>query len=129
MPRCDPHDLKRFLVAQQYRGTYRQALAELTAGTKRTHWIWFVMPTLPWPGSSAVSAYYALGGRRAARAYLRHPVLGPRLLACVRAVLAVRGRTLLEIFGPLDEPKVRSCAALFASLGVDTVFFRLLYKP
>src|SRR5687768_1269906 len=110
MNHTDPYHLDRFLRVQEWRGTYRQALIELRAGKKVGHWIWFVMPRLIGPGYSTTSEYYAIGSRWEARAYLRHPTLGTRLVECVRAVLAARGRTLVQIFGPVDAAKVRQCA-------------------
>ncbi len=125
---ADPHNLARFVRAQNSCGTYWNALAELRAGRKVSHWIWYVMPRLT--GTSTMSQYYGLGTRWAARAYLKHPVLGPRLLRCVEAVLANRGRTLLEIFGDVDEAKVRECAELFSSVAnADAILFlQLLCK-
>lgn len=127
MKTTDPHRLDRYLRAQECPApgyalaSYRRALAELQAGRKRSHWIWYVFPRLT--GTSTMSQYYGLGDRWAARAYLRHPVLGPRLLRCVEVVLACK-RTLLEIFGPVDEAKVRQTAELFASVADrDAVLF------
>lgn len=129
--RTDRYNLERFTRAQNAGGAFFYALEELRAGLKRGHWIWFVMPRLIGPGYSSMSQYYAIRDRWEARAYLRHPVLGPRLLRCVEAVLAARGRTLLEIFGEVDEVKVRQCAELFASVALtDTshLFLKLLCK-
>ena len=132
----DRYNLNRFVWAQdrpvrtgfgQYHSEYEIALAELRAGKKRGHWIWFVIPRLT--GTSSMSQYYGLGNRWAARAYLKHPVLGPRLLRCVEAILAARG-TLLEVFGDVDAAKVRQTAELFASLNVASshLFLKLLCK-
>lgn len=124
-----PHNLRRFVRAQDRDSSYHQALAEIQAGRKVTHWIWFVFPRLIGPDYSEMSEYYAIKDQQEAEAYLRHPVLGPRLVECARAVLANQDRTLLEIFGPVDGPKVRQCAELFGSLpGADPVFKRLLAK-
>lgn len=129
----DRYNLRRFTLAQDARGTYRQAIAEVRAGKKTSHWIWFIMPRtlqrLAGVNYSPMSEYYALASRWEARAYLKHPVLGRRLMRCVEAILAVRHRTLLEIFGPVDALKVRECAALFASLNVDPIFITLQSKP
>ena len=105
------YDLSRFVEAQA--GPYEDALAELRAGRKRSHWMWFVFPQIEGLGTSPMAQRYALAGPDEARAYLGHPVLGPRLRECTRAVLAVRGRTLHEIFGSPDDLKFRSSMTLF----------------
>jgi uncharacterized protein (DUF1810 family) len=107
----DPHDLKRFVTAQS--GSYDAALTELRAGKKRSHWMWFVFPQLAGLGSSPTAAAYAIRSLAEARAYLQHPVLGPRLVACVQAVNAVQGRSAGDIFGYTDELKLRSSLTLF----------------
>lgn len=125
----DRYDLQRFVRAQNSDGMYERALCELIFGKKRTHWIWFVFPRLIGLDYSSTSTYYALPNRWAARAYMRHPILGPRLIECVRTVLKHRRRWLIDIFGLVDAAKVRQCAKLFASLaGADPVFKRLLDK-
>ncbi len=108
----DPYDLERFVKAQA--GAYDRALAELQAGRKRSHWMWFVFPQLAGLGSSTMAAAYAIRSLQEARAYLKHPVLGPRLLECVQAVNAVRERSAGDIFGYPDELKFRSSLTLFA---------------
>ncbi len=108
----DPHDLGRFLEAQAR--VYRQVHAELTAGRKESHWMWFIFPQLAGLGSSATARHYAIGSLAEARAYLAHPVLGARLRECTRLVLAVEGRTLAEIFADPDDLKFRSSMTLFA---------------
>lgn len=123
----DKHNLTRFVAAQNYKATYAQSLCELKAGKKRTHWIWFVLPRLIGPGYSTMSTYYALANRWEARAYLKHPVLGSRLIECVETILQTRG-SLASIFGP-DESKVRQCAWLFASVSNDPIWVNLLCKP
>jgi uncharacterized protein (DUF1810 family) len=105
-----PFDLQRFIDAQ--RGTYDHALAELRAGRKRGHWMWFVFPQMRGLGRSGTSRYYGLAGLDEARAYLDHAVLGPRLRACCEALLAAPG-TAVEILGPIDALKLRSSATLF----------------
>lgn len=109
----DPHDLARFVEAQ--RGSYEQALAELSAGHKRIHWMWFIFPQLASLGSSAMAQRYAISGLDEARAYLQHPVLGPRLQDCTAAVNAVAGRTAHQVFGSPDDMKFRSSMTLFAA--------------
>jgi uncharacterized protein (DUF1810 family) len=105
----DP-DLARFLDAQ--RGAYDDAVVELRRGRKTSHWIWFVFPQLSGLGRSAMSQRYAIGSLEEARAYLAHPVLGPRLRECARLLLAAAG-TADDILGPLDAMKVRSSMTLF----------------
>ena len=106
----DPFDLQRFVEAQQ--GVYPQALAELRAGRKESHWIWFVFPQIAGLGSSAINRRYAIGSLEEAVAYLEHPVLGPRLRECVDAVNALQGRSARLLFGP-DDVKFRSSLTLF----------------
>jgi len=106
-----PFDLSRFVEAQE--GAYADAIAELRAGAKRSHWMWFVFPQVEGLGTSPMAQRYALSGPDEARAYLAHPVLGARLRECTRAVLAVEGRTLHEIFGSPDDLKFRSSMTLF----------------
>ncbi len=122
----DPHDLARFLHAQE--DSYEQALRELTAGAKRSHWMWYVFPQLAGLGHSAMARRYAIKDEEEARAYLAHPVLGPRLLACTEAVLTHAGRrSASEIFGFPDDVKLRSSVTLFAHVSAsDSVFHRLL---
>ncbi len=123
----DPFDLIRFVRAQER--DYPRALSEITAGQKRTHWMWFVFPQLDGLGTSAVSKRYAIESAEEARAYLAHPVLGPRLLSCAEAALGVAGRSANEIFGSPDDLKLRSCATLFACVSPSgSVFHRLLDK-
>jgi uncharacterized protein (DUF1810 family) len=107
----DRHDLQRFVTAQK--GIYNVALSELRAGRKRSHWMWFVFPQLAGLGSSSTAETYAIRSLAEARAYLEHPVLGPRLIECVEAANAVRDRSALDVFGYPDELKFRSCVTLF----------------
>lgn len=104
-------DLRRFMCAQER--VYETALAELTAGRKRTHWMWFVFPQLRGLGLSPTSQVYGIESLGEARAYLAHPVLGPRLEACTCAVLAHAGLTAHAIFGSPDDMKLRSSMTLF----------------
>jgi uncharacterized protein (DUF1810 family) len=108
----DSYDLARFLEAQA--GCYSRALAELAAGRKTSHWMWFIFPQLQGLGTSAMARRYALSGLAEARAYLDHATLGARLRECTQALLAVEGRTAHEIFGSPDDLKLRSCLTLFA---------------
>lgn len=124
---ADPFDLNRFVSAQE--GDFARALAEVRAGYKRTHWMWYIFPQLDGLGSSSTARFYALKSADEARAYLAHPVLGPRLIECCEAALAVNGRTASDIFGFPDDLKLRSCATLFAHISApDSVFARLLAK-
>jgi uncharacterized protein (DUF1810 family) len=114
--------LDRFVDAQA--GTYRTALAELAAGRKQTHWMWFVFPQLAGLGSSPAARRYAITGLAEARAYLAHPVLGPRLAEAARALLGVEGRTAGQILGHPDDLKLRSSMTLFAEAADDPAVFR-----
>jgi uncharacterized protein (DUF1810 family) len=123
----DPWDLTRFVDAQ--RGDYERALAEVRAGRKTTHWMWYVFPQLDGLGSSPTARRYAIRGLDEARAYLAHPVLGPRLRECADAVLAVEGRSATDVFGHPDDWKLRSCATLFAAVSEPgSPFHRILEK-
>ena len=123
----DPHDLARFLTAQE--GDYETALAEIRRGRKRSHWMWYVFPQLEGLGSSATSRRYAIKSLAEARAYLAHPVLGARLLACCEAAVGIEGRSAHDIFGSPDDMKLRSCATLFERVAREgSVFARLLDK-
>ncbi|HEY8564014.1 MAG TPA: DUF1810 domain-containing protein [Beijerinckiaceae bacterium] len=108
----DPFDLRRFLEAQAL--VHEQALAELRAGTKRSHWMWFVFPQLRGLGRSPMAQRYGIGSLEEARAYLAHPVLRPRLEQCTQAVLGHADRTLYAIFGSPDDVKFSSSMTLFA---------------
>jgi uncharacterized protein (DUF1810 family) len=123
----DPHDLDRFVQAQA--DDYEQALAEIVAGRKRTHWMWYIFPQIDGLAFSSTSKRFAIKSLAEAKAYLDHPVLGPRLLACAEAVARVEGRSANEIFGSPDDLKLRSSATLFAAvLPPGSVFERLLEK-
>jgi uncharacterized protein (DUF1810 family) len=133
----DPHTLSRFVQGQegdyeQGHAKYEQALAEIRNGRKSSHWMWYIFPQLDRLGHSSTSKnykHYAIKSAAEAQAYLTHPVLGPRLVACAEAALAVQGRTAFEIFGSPDDLKLRSCATLFASVSQPgSVFHRLLDK-
>ena len=114
---ADPFDLERFVKAQA--PIFEAALAELKAGEKRSHWMWFVFPQLRGLGHSPMAEFYGVGSLAEARAYLAHPVLGRRLKLCTQTVLAVEGRTLNEIFGSPDDMKFRSSMTLFALASAD----------
>jgi uncharacterized protein (DUF1810 family) len=121
----DPHDLARFVEAQAR--NYDDALAELRAGRKRSHWMWYVFPQIAGLGRSPMAQRYAIASLAEAEAYLGHPVLGPRLVACADALLGVDGRTAHEIMGSPDDVKLRSSATLFAHVApAGSVFHRIL---
>ena len=117
----DPFRLSRFVDAQA--GAYEVALAELRRGRKASHWMWFVFPQVAGLGLSPTSRFYAIGTLEEARAYLAHPLLGPRLRACVAAVLGHPDRSAREIFGSPDDMKFRSCLTLFAQAGPQEGMF------
>ena len=112
----DPYQLERFVVAQDRGGTYERAVAELRAGAKVSHWMWFVFPQIAGLGMSAMSREFAISSTAEARAYLAHPVLGPRLRECARIVAETEGRSAERIFGPVDAMKLRSSMTLFAAV-------------
>jgi uncharacterized protein (DUF1810 family) len=114
----DDHDLQRFVDAQDG-GTHDTALRELREGRKRTHWMWFVLPQLRGLGTSPTAQRYGITGLAEARAYLRHPVLGPRLRACCDALLALPGGDPEAVLGPVDALKLRSSMTLFAAADPD----------
>jgi uncharacterized protein (DUF1810 family) len=109
----DPYDLGRFVAAQDARRTYDDATAELRRGRKTSHWMWFVFPQIAGLGFSPTAQRYAISSLDQARAYLAHPVLGPRLIECAGIVAATEGRTAEQIFGEIDAMKLRSSATLF----------------
>lgn len=118
----DPYDLQRFVAAQA--PVYEQVCAELRAGRKQTHWMWFVFPQIEGLGRSATARKYAISSREEATAYLRHPVLGARLRECTRLVNQVEGRSIHEIFGSPDDMKFRSSMTLFAAVAPDSAEFK-----
>jgi uncharacterized protein (DUF1810 family) len=119
----DPFDLERF-VAAQAGGVYQQALAELEAGRKRSHWMWFIFPQHRDLGHSPTAKYYGLGGIDEARAYAAHPLLGERLRACCRAILPHLAVDRAEdILGPIDALKLRSSMQIFAAAAPDEPLF------
>jgi uncharacterized protein (DUF1810 family) len=109
----DPHRLARFVEAQDHGGTYAAALAELRAGRKTSHWMWFVFPQLDGLGSSPTARRFGVASLEEARAYLAHPVLGPRLREAAGALLAHRGTSAEAVLGGIDALKLRSSMTLF----------------
>jgi uncharacterized protein (DUF1810 family) len=113
-------DLERFVRAQDERGTYDDALAELRAGRKRSHWMWFVFPQVAGLGHSPTAQAFAISDLTEARAYVHHDVLGPRLLECCRALLDLDDdRTAEQVLGATDAMKLRSSMTLFALADPD----------
>lgn len=117
----DPFDLNRFLQAQE--SVYAAALAELRAGRKTSHWMWFVFPQFDGLGRSQTARFFAVKSLAEARAFLAHPVLGKRLRECTAAVLGVAGRTASEIFGYPDDLKFCSSMTLFERAEPDCDLF------
>jgi uncharacterized protein (DUF1810 family) len=122
----DPCELSRFEIAREAGGTYAAALAELQAGRKTSHWMWFVFPQIAGLGQSSMSRTYAISSLLEAEAYLAHPVLGSRLIECARIVAETDGRTAEDIFGGIDAVKLRSSVTLFARIAPDDVFDQVL---
>jgi uncharacterized protein (DUF1810 family) len=118
---ADRSDLERFVEAQD--PVYEAVRRELGAGRKESHWMWFVFPQVAGLGQSATSIGFAIASLDEARAYLAHPVLGPRLRECATLVLETEGRTARQIFGPVDELKFRSSMTLFARAAPDEELF------
>jgi len=108
---ADPFDLQRFVTAQAR--DYASALAELRAGRKETHWMWYVLPQMRGLGMSSMSTRYGIGSLAEARAYLEHPLLGPRLVECVAAMNALPESDAVRVLGSIDAAKFRSCLTLF----------------
>jgi len=117
----DPHHLERFVAAQ--RGTFEAACAELRAGRKQTHWMWWIFPQLAVPGRSVRAGQYGIADLAEARAYLAHPVLGPRLGEAVAAALASPERDPRRLMGSPDDMKLRSCLTLFRAAAPDEPLF------
>jgi uncharacterized protein (DUF1810 family) len=116
-------ELQRFVTAQDDGQTYQQALSELRRGRKLSHWMWFVFPQLVGLGRSSISCYYAIASLDEARAYVAHPVLGPRLINCAQLLLDTEGRSAEQIFGGLDAQKLQSSMTLFARAAPDEPIF------
>ncbi len=120
----DSYRLERFVQAQDAGGTYPAAVRELRAGRKQSHWMWFVFPQIAGLGSSPMSREFAISGEAEARAYLAHPVLGPRLLECANLVVSLAGVSAVQIFGAVDAQKLQSSMTLFAAAVPDQPVFR-----
>lgn len=123
----DTYNLSRFIDAQET--DYASALAEIAAGQKRSHWMWYVFPQYDGLGFSSTSKHYAIKSPAGAAAYLDHPILGPRLRECVDALLSVTGRSAHGIFGSPDDMKLKSCMTLFAHVSPEgSMFEQVLNK-
>lgn len=123
----DPFGLSRFTSAQE--GVHLRVIMELKSGQKRTHWMWYVFPQIDGLGHSATTKHYAIKSGEEARQYLKHPILGARLRECAEEVLAIKGRSVSEIFGDPDDLKLKSSMTLFATVAEPgSVFVRVLDK-
>jgi len=120
----DPYDLQRFVAAQDAGGTYQRVIAELQHGRKTSHWMWFVFPQIAGLGLSPTARTYAISSLAEARAYLAHPVLGPRLAQCAALVCGVPDRSAEQIFGGIDALKLRSSMTLFLHADPTAQVFR-----
>jgi uncharacterized protein (DUF1810 family) len=117
----DPHNLRRFIDAQD--GIYERALAELRAGAKQSHWMWFIFPQLGGLGHSPTAQFYAISSRDEGRAYLHHPLLGARLRETIDAVMPVAAsRSAEQVFGEIDAMKLKSSLTLFDQLEPNSCF-------
>jgi uncharacterized protein (DUF1810 family) len=120
----DPYNLERFVDAQDRGGTYSQALAELQLGSKTSHWMWFIFPQLAGLGSSPTSVRYAIKSLAEAQAYLKHHLLGPRLLECSAAIATHAGRPAADILGSIDARKLHSSMTLFLRAAPGETIFK-----
>jgi uncharacterized protein (DUF1810 family) len=118
----DNYNLQRFVDAQA--PVFDRVLAELRAGRKRSHWMWFIFPQISGLGSSGMARNFAISGRAEAAAYLQHEVLGPRLTQCADLVNRISGRNIDEIFGYPDDLKFHSCVTLFAQVAPSEAIFQ-----
>lgn len=116
-------DLERFVTAQDHGHTYERAVQELRLGRKQAHWMWFVFPQVDGLGSSPMSQRYAIASLAEARAYLAHPVLGPRLVAAARRLTDLEGRDPVPVLGAVDSLKLRSSMTLFERAASDEAVF------
>ena len=110
----EPYDLERFVAAQASGDTYNRAVDELRTGRKTSHWMWYVFPQLRGLGTSSMSQRFAIASIGEARAYLSHPVLGPRLIECAAIIAGTHDRSAVQIFGSIDTLKLHSSMTLFA---------------
>ena len=120
------HDLNRFVAAQD--AVYSQVIAELAAGRKQTHWMWFIFPQIAGLGFSAMAQRFAISSHAEAEAYLDHPLLGPRLIECTGLVLRVSGKSIYAILGSPDDLKFRSSMTLFDAVSNNAIFSEAIAK-
>jgi len=121
-PANDPYNLQRFMDAQDQ--VFEQVCAELRNGQKKGHWIWFIFPQLRGLGHSQMATIFGISSRQEAEAYLKHPVLGPRLRECTRLVNLAEGRSINQILGYPDDMKFKSSMSLFASVTTDNQIYK-----
>lgn len=123
----DPYNLNRFLLAQN--DIFNQALQEIQAGRKMSHWMWFIFPQMKGLGTSYNATFYGISNREEAEAYINHPILGPRLIEISKALLPNTDKPIEQILGQTDALKLKSCMELFGSLpGADPVFDEVLNR-
>jgi uncharacterized protein (DUF1810 family) len=120
----DPYNLERFVTAQDAGGTYEGVVAELRRGHKSSHWMWFVFPQIAGLGQSAMSTTFAIPSLEEAKAYLRHPLLGPRVLECARLVASSPAGSAEQIFGGIDTQKLHSSMTLFSRADPSEPLFK-----
>lgn len=118
----DPHDLQRFIDAQEY--SYLRALDELRAGKKRTHWVWYIFPQIAGLGTSLMSLRYSIQNIDEATAYLNHEVLGSRLIKCSEILLGLSEERIVDIMGSLDDVKLQSSMTLFNAVAIQCSVFQ-----
>jgi len=118
------YDLNRFVTAQDAHGTYNDAVGELRRGRKTSHWMWYVFPQIAGLGYSATSRRYAIASLDEAKAYLEHPVLGPRLRECADLVVRAQAQSAEQIFGGIDAQKLHSSMTLFLRAAPDEPLFQ-----
>jgi uncharacterized protein (DUF1810 family) len=120
----DPYGLERFVGAQNWSGTYETVVSELRTGRKMGHWMWYIFPQVKGLGNSHMSREFGISSVAEAQAYLRHPVLGPRLRECARTLMGIEGKGATEILGGIDAMKLRSSMTLFMSAEPEEPIFR-----
>jgi uncharacterized protein (DUF1810 family) len=123
----DAHELQRFVDAQS--GVYPQVIEELSAGSKQSHWMWFVFPQNAGLGFGAMAQRFAIGSKREAAAYLAHDILGPRLIECTGLVIAASDRSINDVFGWPDDMKFRSSMILFDAVSRHEIFVGGTFYP
>jgi uncharacterized protein (DUF1810 family) len=120
----DSYRLKRFVDAQNLTSTYETAVSELRVGQKAGHWMWFIFPQVTGLGRSPISREFGISSIAEAQAYLRHPVLGPRLIECARILMGIEGKSATDILGTIDAKKLRSSMTLFMTAEPEEAVFR-----